>query len=123
VRSYQKIKVDCLLNKTARDWKKILKGKPAQAEKNLDEHDIYADNHHPDAVQALISWRTKLCKEADIPAYCILHQSVLLRIADQLPLTKEEFLSINGFGKAKWEKYASDILSILEPFRSDSKLV
>jgi len=124
VRSYQKIKVDCLLNKTARDWKKILKGKPApQQEKKSDEHDVYADNHHPDAVQALIAWRTKVCKAADIPAYCILHQSVLLRIADHLPLTKEEFLSINGFGKAKWEKYGAEILSVLEPFRSDSKLV
>ena len=43
----------------------------------------------------------------------VLHQKTMNEIADLLPQSKEELLSIKGFGKSKWDKYGDDILKVL----------
>lgn len=45
-----------------------------------------------------------------------MHQSTLMDIASMIPKTKEELLSIKGFGKAKYEKYGEDILKITSEY-------
>ena len=60
----------------------------------------------------LQAWRTERFKADNVPAYTIMHQSSLLEIATFVPKTREELLAINGFGKAKYEKYGEDILGI-----------
>ena len=60
----------------------------------------------------LQEWRTERYKEANLPAYTIIHQSTLLEIAAVIPKTREELLQIKGFGKAKYEKYGAEILEI-----------
>ncbi len=62
--------------------------------------------------EKLMEWRTARFKADNVPAYTIMHQSTLLEIASIVPKTKEELLSIKGFGKAKFEKYGDEILSI-----------
>ena len=43
----------------------------------------------------------------------VLHQRTLLGIADTAPTTKEELLSVKGFGKAKYESYGGEILEVV----------
>lgn len=61
-------------------------------------------------------WRSEKFKAENIPAYMILHQSTLMTIASTVPHTKEELLSVKGFGQAKFEKYGEEILSVCREF-------
>lgn len=63
-----------------------------------------------------MKWRTERFKADNVPAYTIMHQSTLLEIAMLAPKTKEELLSIKGFGEAKFKKFGADILKICSEF-------
>ncbi|MGM9736765.1 MAG: HRDC domain-containing protein [Candidatus Cryptobacteroides sp.] len=62
--------------------------------------------------ERLMEWRSARFKADNVPAYTILHQSTLLQIAVLIPKTKEELLSVKGFGEAKFRKYGEEILEI-----------
>lgn len=62
--------------------------------------------------QKLTDWRTRVYKAHKVPAYTILHQSTLMEIAARAPKTRQELLSVKGFGEAKFRKYGEDILCI-----------
>lgn len=79
----------------------------------VEMRDIYADNRHPELIEPLIEWRTEQYMSQDVPAYCILTQKTLLGIADACPSTREELLAVPGFGKAKWDKYGTEILKLI----------
>ena len=78
--------------------------------------DTYTGSSHPELVQALIDWRKVKCQRDSVPAFMVLHQKTLLGIADTAPTTKEELLSVKGFGKAKYETYGEEILAIVRTF-------
>ncbi len=75
--------------------------------------DTYTGSRHPELVKALIDWRRERCRRDNVQAFMVLHQKTLLAIADTAPTTKEELLSIKGFGKAKCESYGDEILTIV----------
>ena len=75
--------------------------------------DTYTGSSHPELVQALIDWRREKCQRDNVPAFMVLHQKTLLGIADTAPATKEELMSVKGFGKAKYETYGEEILAIV----------
>ena len=75
--------------------------------------DTYAGSRHPELVQALIDWRREICQRDGVPAFMVLHQKTLLGIADIAPTTKEELLSVKGFGKAKFGSYGEEILNVV----------
>ena len=75
--------------------------------------DTYTGSRHPELVQALIDWRREKCQRDNVPAFMVLHQKTLLGIADTTPATKEELLSVKGFGKAKYETCGEEILAIV----------
>lgn len=74
----------------------------------------YADNAHPELVQALVEWRRGKYTKDNVPAYIILQQKTLLEIADLAPTSREELLTIKGFGKSKCDKYGEEILDIIK---------
>lgn len=77
------------------------------------EEATYTGSLHPELVQALIDWRRERYTKDNVPAYVILHQKTLLAIADIAPATKEELLTIKGFGKSKCDKYGDEILDVI----------
>ena len=77
------------------------------------DSDTYTGSRHPELVQALIAWRRERCQRDNVQAFMVLHQKTLLAIADTAPTTKEELLSIKGFGKAKCESYGDEILTLV----------
>lgn len=77
------------------------------------ESTTYTGSIHPELAQALVDWRREKYQKDNVPAFMILHQKTLLAIADLAPTTKEELLSVKGFGKSKCEKYGEEILEII----------
>ncbi|MCM1502934.1 MAG: HRDC domain-containing protein [Bacteroidales bacterium] len=101
---YSRIRTECMLvdrsKAKARKLKKIIR---KEGETSIVNESLR---------NRLTEWRTRKFKEENVPAYNIMHQSTLLEIASLAPKTKEELLSIKGFGKAKLEKYGEEILNI-----------
>lgn len=82
--------------------------------KEPDGEATYADNAHPELAQALVEWRREKYTKDNVPAYMILHQKTLLEIAELAPASREELLTIKGFGKSKCDKYGEEILEIVK---------
>lgn len=91
--------------------------KPADRQ-SQEESDTYTGSLHPELIQALIDWRREKYQKGNVPAYIILHQKTLLAIADLAPTTKEELLTVKGFGKSKCDKYGDEILEIIRTAKS-----
>lgn len=85
--------------------------KPADGQSQ--ESDTYSGSAHPELVQTLIDWRREKYQKDNVPAYIILHQKTLMAIADLAPTTKEELLTVKGFGKSKCDKYGDEILDVI----------
>lgn len=66
--------------------------------------------------ERLMAWRTAKFKASNVPAYTIMHQSTLLEIAMLAPKSKEELLSVKGFGEASYKKYGEEIIGICKDF-------
>lgn len=86
--------------------------KPADRQ-SQEESDTYTGSTHPELIQALIDWRREKYQKDNVPAYIILHQKTLLAIADLAPTTREELLTVKGFGKSKCDKYGDEILDVI----------
>ena len=67
----------------------------------------------------LQQWRSDRFKADNVPAFTIMHQSTLMQIAAVIPVTKQELLSIKGFGEARFRKYGEEILAICREFRKE----
>ena len=102
---YSKIRTEALLEDRKKPASKKRLKKIVRKE---GEAGIVDDKVH----EKLMEWRTARFKADNVPAYTIMHQSTLLEIASIVPKSKEELLAIKGFGKAKFEKYGDEILSI-----------
>ncbi|MGD8567203.1 MAG: helix-turn-helix domain-containing protein [Gammaproteobacteria bacterium] len=72
-----------------------------------------ADMEHPELFQALKDWRAEQAKEENVEHYRILHQRVLIQIANALPDTRNALLSINGIGKRTAEKYGDRLAAMV----------
>ena len=66
--------------------------------------------------ETLKRWRDSVCKEQDLPVYMVANKATLTEIATLLPLTKKDLMKITGFGKAKVDKYADEILPAVEEY-------
>jgi DNA topoisomerase-3 len=64
-------------------------------------------------VDELKRWRLAEARRQAIPPYCILHDSVLMRIAEANPLAKRGLLAIKGIGPTLTSKYGDAILEII----------
>ena len=85
-----------------------------------DDPDI--DAEYDEATEKLLkvlkAWRKMKYEELHLPAFMIMHQKVLVQIAEEKPSTKEELMQISGFGKKKWDKYGKEILDIIEEYHN-----
>lgn len=79
------------------DWRKLIK----EADKPLFE--------------ALREWRAERCKQEGVPPYIICTNRQLALMLQKRPQSLSKLGDIDGFGKAKLEKYGADILNILAP--------
>lgn len=65
--------------------------------------------------------RRKIAQENEVPAYVIFTDKTLKELAFKLPLSKEDFMDINGVGKVRFEKYGKEFLSLCQKLRDIHK--
>jgi hypothetical protein len=65
---------------------------------------------------ALMKWRNDLAGEYDTTGYMVLPQKTLAELARIRPTTKEELLTIKGFGKTKVRQLGDSLLAVINAF-------
>lgn len=65
--------------------------------------------------------RREIANENEVPAYVIFGDKTLKELSQKLPITKEEFLEINGVGKVRFEKYGNAFLLACQKIKEENK--
>lgn len=79
--------------------------------------EVSTDVKHPDLYTSIKKWRNELATEKELPVYTILQQKALIGIANTLPSSKRELLTIPGIGKKIVESYGDTLLGLVEAYR------
>lgn len=74
------------------------------------------DLRHPELFRSLQSWRSKQAQEESVEHYRIIHQRLLVQIAETLPGTRGALLGISGIGPRTVEKYGNVLLGIVSAY-------
>lgn len=97
-------------------------GKREVQESGMDADTSDIDTEYDEATEKLLkvlkAWRKMKYEELHLPAFMIMHQKVLVQIAEEKPASREELMQINGFGKKQWDKYGEEILEIIEEYHN-----
>jgi ATP-dependent DNA helicase RecQ len=70
-----------------------------------------------DLFETLRKLRSDIAKEENVPAYIIFSDSTLRQLETKRPMSAAEFLTIEGVGKAKLEKYGSEFIAAIIAFQ------
>ena len=82
-----------------------------------DDNDFSASRS--DLFEKLRELRTKMAEQKRVPAYCILHDSVLTELAKKQPLTLLEASKIKGIGPAKIDTVIPKFLAAISAWRQE----
>ena len=58
-----------------------------------------------------------MARERSVPAFVIFSDKTLIQMANDVPLTENEFLAISGVGRSKFEEYYYPFKEVLSKFR------
>ena len=104
-----RIRTECnLMERKSAPRRKLRELKPAEDGQGVVNEELR---------EKLQQWRSDRFKKDNVPAYTIMHQETLLLIASVIPVTKEELMSIKGFGETRYKKYGNEIIAICREFR------
>ena len=88
----------------------------------MEKLEVSSDILHPRLYETLRQWRKKEAETNNQPAYTIFNQKALLGIANTLPTSAKELLSIPGIGKKIMDRYGVEILKMVDKYRFDTNL-
>ncbi|MGM8362623.1 DNA helicase RecQ [Flavobacterium sp. ARAG 55.4] len=71
--------------------------------------------------ESLRKLRYEIAKEEEVPAYVIFSDAALRQMEINRPMSEEEFIIIDGVGKAKLEKYGDAFIKAIIAFQKDKK--
>jgi ATP-dependent DNA helicase RecQ len=60
-------------------------------------------------------WRLEQARQQGVPPYVVFHDRTLMEIVSRRPAGLEELATVSGVGRAKLERYGSDLLALLAP--------
>ena len=86
------------------------KSKKSKSERGVVEDDVKDKR----LFEILRSWRREKAQEMNLPAYFILSQKGLISLANEKPLTKQEFIALKGLGKKTFDNYGEEILQMIK---------
>lgn len=113
VANVQKAKADSLLGgrRKAGNTERRTK-KERQPEK------VEVDDENVDAtlVSLIKEWRKQKAQEQGVGAFMILHQKAVMGIAQVMPRTEKELMTVPGIGKAKMAAYSKEILDLVADY-------
>lgn len=67
--------------------------------------------------EALRQWRLATATENQVPAYIVFTDATLMALAEAMPESLEEMLSVSGIGPVKVQNFGEEVLEVLEQFR------
>lgn len=67
--------------------------------------------------------RHEIAQEEEVPAYVIFSDAALRQMEILRPMSDEEFLAVDGVGKAKLEKYGNDFINAIIEFQRNKSVV
>ncbi|MDP1659746.1 MAG: DNA helicase RecQ [Methylotenera sp.] len=88
--------------------------KASKAERGARAKEGYAEVSDDPLWHALKAKRMELAREQGVPPYVIFHDSTLLEILNQKPVSLTEMSYITGVGQAKLTRYGDAFLQVLE---------
>nr|MBA2298852.1 HRDC domain-containing protein [Actinomycetota bacterium] len=63
--------------------------------------------------ERLRTWRLERARTDEVPAYVVLHDATLRELASAKPTSEADLAGVKGFGPAKLERYAEDVLAVI----------
>jgi len=69
--------------------------------------------------ETLRKLRSEIAKEEGVPAYIIFNDATLKQMEIQRPMSDDEFIAIDGVGKAKLEKYGDTFIKTIIEFQKN----
>lgn len=99
-------------------WARARRGSPLSPPPAADERTV---DHG--LFEALRRLRKSLADEGGIPAYAVFSDRSLLDMAARMPLTKGQFRTIHGVGKAKMYSFASQFLRTIREYCRENDIV
>jgi len=78
-----------------------------------------ADVAHPELFQSLKNWRTQTAGREGVASYRILHQSILIQVAVNLPDNPADLRKIKGIGPRTLEKYGGELVEMVAAYRRE----
>ncbi len=73
--------------------------------------------------ETLRKLRSEIAQQEEVPAYVIFSDASLRQMEILRPMTDEEFLAVEGVGKAKLEKYGDDFIKAIIEFHRNKSVV
>lgn len=73
--------------------------------------------------ETLRKLRHEIAQEEEVPAYVIFSDAALRQMEILRPMSDEEFLAVDGVGKAKLEKYGNDFINAIIEFQRNKSVV
>ena len=70
--------------------------------------------------EVLRKLRAEIAKEEEVPAYIIFNDATLKQMENLRPMSDEEFIAIDGVGKAKLEKYGDAFIKKIIEFKKNN---
>ena len=70
--------------------------------------------------EKLKAWRRQKADSEDVPAFMILHQKTLMRIASRMPSSLKALKAVKGMGKRKVETFGEEILGIISDYCTET---
>ncbi len=86
-------------------------------EKTLGRHEDCPSDMDAAVFEGLRAWRSALSQEMQVPAYIVFTDATLVAIAEAMPATERELLSISGVGPVKVERFGESLLAALSQYR------
>jgi ATP-dependent DNA helicase RecQ len=72
--------------------------------------------------ETLRKLRSEIAKEEGVPAYIIFNDATLKQLETERPMSDDEFLNIDGVGKAKLEKYGDAFIKAIIEFQKSKNV-
>jgi len=73
----------------------------------------YGGNYDRKLFAKLRKLRKSIADEGNIPPYVVFNDATLLEMAEQMPITASELLSVNGVGQRKLERFGVPFMSMI----------
>jgi ATP-dependent DNA helicase RecQ len=73
--------------------------------------------------ETLRKLRYEIAQEEEVPAYVIFSDASLRQMEVLRPMSDEDFLAVEGVGKAKLEKYGTDFINVIIEFQRNKSVV